>query len=77
MKMEQSIGKVLIVAGLVLAAVGVFVMFGSKIPFLGKLPGDIRIERENFRFYFPLGTSILLSVLITAILWIISMIGRK
>jgi hypothetical protein len=77
MKMEHSLGKVLIIAGLVITAVGVVVLFGNKIPFIGKLPGDIHIERENFRFYFPLGTSILLSVLITAIVWIISLIGKK
>jgi hypothetical protein len=75
--MEHSLGKVLIIAGLVITAVGVVVLFGNKIPFIGKLPGDIHIERENFRFYFPLGTSILLSVLITAIVWIISLIGKK
>lgn len=77
MNMDQSIGRVLIIAGLVIAAVGAAFLFSDKVSFLGKLPGDIRIERENFRFYFPLGTSILLSILLTAIVWIISLIGRK
>ncbi len=75
--MDQSIGRVLIIAGLVIAAVGAAFLFSDKVSFLGKLPGDIRIERENFSFYFPLGTSILLSILLTAIVWIISLIGRK
>lgn len=75
--MEQSIGRMLIIAGVIIAAVGAAFLFYDRIPFLGKLPGDIRIERENFRFYFPLGTSILISILITAIVWIISLIGRK
>jgi len=75
--MDQSVGRVLIIAGLIIALVGAAFMFSDRIPYLGKLPGDIRIERENFRFYFPLGTSILLSIVITAIIWIISMIGRK
>ncbi len=75
--MDQSIGRVLIVAGLLIAAIGAAFLFSDKILFLGKLPGDIRIERENFRFYFPLGTSIVLSILLTAIVWIISLIGRK
>lgn len=47
-------------------------IFFDKIPFLGKLPGDIRIEKENFRFYFPITTSILVSVLISLILWLIT-----
>jgi hypothetical protein len=75
--MEQSFGRVLIIAGLIIVAVGAAFLFSEKISFLGKLPGDIRIERENFRFYFPLGTSILLSIILTAVLWIISLIGRK
>lgn len=63
-------GKVLIIAGLILLGAGLLFTFGGKIPFLGKLPGDIRIERENFSFYFPLGTCILLSVLLSLILWL-------
>jgi cell division protein FtsW (lipid II flippase) len=77
MKMEQSLGRVLIIAGILLAAVGAAMIFSDKIPLLGKLPGDIRIERENFRFYVPIGTSILISVVLTVILWIISLLGRK
>ncbi|MGQ2872250.1 DUF2905 domain-containing protein [Leptospira santarosai] len=50
------------------------ILYGNKIPFLnylGKLPGDLRIEKENFRFYFPLTTSILVSILISLILFLI------
>ncbi len=75
--MDQSIGKILILIGLIIMAIGAVFVFSDRMPFLGKLPGDIRIERENFSFYFPLGTSILLSILLTAIVWIISLIGRK
>jgi len=57
------IGSVLVVAGFLLAA--------QKLPFLGKLPGDIVVKKENFTFYFPLATSILLSIIISLILWII------
>jgi hypothetical protein len=77
MKMEQTAGKLLIIAGILLAAVGAAMVFSDKIPLLGKLPGDIRIERENFRLYVPIGTSILISVVLTVILWIISLLGRK
>jgi hypothetical protein len=68
----QTLGKFLLLMGVLLIVIGGALLFLDKIPFLGKLPGDIRIERENFRFYFPLTTSILLSVLISVILWLIS-----
>ncbi len=77
MGMDQTIGRMLILLGLIIVVIGAVFLFSDRIPFIGKLPGDIRIERENFRFYFPLGTSILLSILLTAIFWIISLIGRK
>jgi len=63
-------GKILILLGLLLILAGVLFLYGGKIPFLGRLPGDIRIERENFTFYFPLGTCLLLSVLLSFILWL-------
>ncbi|MEJ2698768.1 MAG: DUF2905 domain-containing protein [Desulfuromonadales bacterium] len=63
-------GKILIIAGLLLLAAGLFFTFGGKIPFLGKLPGDIRIERDNFSFYFPLTTCILISLLLSLIFWL-------
>ncbi len=66
----MSAGKLLIIAGLVLIAAGLFLSFGGRIPFLGRLPGDIRIERENFSFYFPLATSILVSLLLTFLFWL-------
>jgi hypothetical protein len=65
-------GKLLIIVGIVFIAGGLLILYHDKIPFLGKLPGDIRIERGNFSFYFPLMTSILLSVLISLILFLIN-----
>ena len=65
--MEQM-GRVLIVLGVVLAFLGVVLAFGSKLPFrLGRLPLDFRYERDNFSFYFPLGTSILISLVLTLV----------
>jgi len=64
--------KLLIVAGLILLAAGLLLHFLPSLPFLGRLPGDIRIERPGFRFYFPLTTSILISILLSAVLWIVS-----
>jgi hypothetical protein len=74
MEGPAGLGKVLIVAGLVLAVVGVLFVLGDRIPWLrlGRLPGDISIERGNFRFYFPLVTSILLSAAISLVLWLLS-----
>ena len=63
----SMVGKFLLIAGLLIAALGLLLMFGPKIPLLGKLPGDIVIRRENFTFYFPLATCIVLSVVISLI----------
>lgn len=66
-----EMGKVLVLVGLIIAALGLVFWIGPKIPWLGRLPGDISIERPNFRFYFPLTTCIILSVAATILLWII------
>ena len=67
--MSQITGKYLIIIGLVIVGLGIVVYFLSgKLQWLGKLPGDIRIEREHFKFYFPLTTMILLSVLLNLII---------
>ncbi|HVN96658.1 MAG TPA: DUF2905 domain-containing protein [Syntrophorhabdaceae bacterium] len=58
-------GKMLIFAGVVLIAMGLAFMFADKIPFLGRLPGDIYIKKERFSFYFPITTSIILSIIFT------------
>ena len=73
----QLLGKSLVVFGVILALVGVVLMFSDKIPFLGKLPGDIHIKRDNFEFWFPITSSIVLSVLLSLILWVISYFKGK
>jgi len=69
-----GLGKVLLIVGLIMAAIGLFMMFAGKIPWIGRLPGDIVHKSENVTFYFPLGTSILISIVLTLIFWFI---GRK
>jgi len=65
-------GKTLIIIGVILVIAGLIIHFaGNKLSWIGHLPGDIRIEKENFRFYFPLTTMILVSIFLTVILWII------
>jgi hypothetical protein len=63
-------GKSLIILGLIIAAIGVIFSLAGKLPWLGRLPGDIYIKRDNFSFYFPLATSILISVILSFILWL-------
>jgi uncharacterized protein HemY len=62
-------GKTLIFLGLALIALGLIITLAGKIPWLGHLPGDIYIQRERFTFYFPLTTCILISVIITLVLY--------
>jgi len=61
----DSLGKVLILFGVILALLGGLLLLAGKIPFLGRLPGDIVIRRERWSFYFPLTTSIVISILLT------------
>ena len=64
----QFLGKLLLTAGLVLVALGLILTFIHHVPFLGRLPGDIHIERKGFTFYFPVATCLLLSLLLTLLL---------
>ena len=70
----SELGRALVVLGLVIAAVGLLLVVFDRVPWLGRLPGDISIQRGNWTFYFPLGTSILLSIVLTLVLWLI---GRR
>jgi H+/Cl- antiporter ClcA len=70
--METHWGKYIIIAGLLIIVVGLIVYFmGDKLQWIGRLPGDIRVERENFRFYFPITTMIVASLLFTLLLYLI------
>jgi Protein of unknown function (DUF2905) len=70
------LGRLLVILGVVLVAVGGILWLGGavggKVPFLGRLPGDIHVERGNWSFYFPLTTSILLSIVLTLVLTLLS-----
>jgi hypothetical protein len=69
----EPLGRVLIVGGVILAVVGLVLVLSPNIPFLGRLPGDIRIENENVRVFIPLGTMLVLSLIATVVL---NLIGR-
>lgn len=65
-----ELGKLLVLFGILLVVLGVIFSVGPKIPWLGHLPGDIYIERERFTFYFPLTTCLLLSLILTLVLYL-------
>ena len=70
----HDIGKTLVIIGLVVAVAGVVLMLVGRVPWLGRLPGDIYVQRGNWSFYFPIATSIVLSVLLTLLFWLF---GRR
>jgi hypothetical protein len=66
----SAMGKLLIIVGIVCIIVGLFITYGPKIPFVGKLPGDITIEKQNIKFYFPLATSIIISIVLSLLFFL-------
>jgi hypothetical protein len=66
-----DLGRMLMILGGVLVVLGALFSLSGRVPWLGRLPGDIAIERDNFRFYFPLGTSILISVVLSLVVWLL------
>jgi hypothetical protein len=68
----NDVGKILVVIGLGLVVLGLLIWFGGKVNLpLGRLPGDIRIDRSNFKFYFPLATCLLISAVLTLVVWLL------
>jgi hypothetical protein len=72
-----SLGKILLVIGAVVVALGLLLVFFDRIPLIGKLPGDIHVKKDGFQLYFPLTSSIVISILISLILWLISLMEKK
>jgi uncharacterized protein HemY len=70
----HDIGKALIAFGLLIVLAGVVLVLVGRVPWIGRLPGDVYIQRGNFTFYFPLATSLLLSVVLTLIFYLL---GRR
>lgn len=70
----HDLGKIIIAFGLLIVLAGVVLVLAGRVPWIGRLPGDIHIQRGNFTFYFPLATSLLLSIVLTLILYLV---GRR
>lgn len=68
----SALGKILIFFGIIMIVVGGLFMFGSKIPFIGRVPGDIAIQKKNFSFYFPITSSIIISIILSFLMWLLS-----
>jgi len=68
----SGFGKILFIIGLVILIIGLLIMLGEKIPWIGRLPGDFYFKGKNFTFYFPLATSIIISIILTVILMFIN-----
>jgi len=73
----QEMGRMLLILGAVIIVIGLLLIFAGKIPFLGRLPGDIRIERENFSCSFPIVTCLLVSLILTLILNLIARLMNR
>ena len=64
----SSMGRTVLILGLLVAGVGLFMLLAGRLPFIGRLPGDIAVQRGSWSFYFPLATSLLISVVLTVVL---------
>ena len=68
----DDVGKVLVGFGLLIALLGVVLLVAGRVPWLGRLPGDIYVRRGQWAFYFPLATSLVVSALLTLVFWILN-----
>jgi hypothetical protein len=66
--MSHELGRALVVIGSVIVVVGLVLVFSDRVPFLGRLPGDIIVKRKNFTLYFPIATGLILSLVLTLVL---------
>jgi ribose/xylose/arabinose/galactoside ABC-type transport system permease subunit len=76
--MSPQLGKIIVVLGLLLVALGLFLWLGggSWLSWFGRLPGDIRVERPGFRFYAPIVSMLLVSLLLSLLLWLVRRLGQ-
>jgi tellurite resistance protein TehA-like permease len=68
----DDLGKALVGFGLLIVAIGLVLLLAGRVPWIGRLPGDIWVQRGHWSFYFPLATSLLVSLLLTLFFWVIN-----
>lgn len=73
----EGLGRLLLLGGIILGVLGVILIIAPNLPFIGRLPGDIRIETDNVRVYLPLGTMLVVSVILTIALNLLGGVGRR
>ncbi|HEV8696436.1 MAG TPA: DUF2905 domain-containing protein, partial [Candidatus Limnocylindrales bacterium] len=73
----EGIGRLLLLGGIVLGLLGVILILAPNLPFIGRLPGDIRIETDTVRIYLPLGTMLVVSLILTIVLNVVGGVGRR
>jgi hypothetical protein len=73
----QVFGKALILFGILAVLLGMLLQFSDRIPFLGKLPGDITLKRDNFQIYIPITTSVLISLVLSVVFWLVTRFREK
>jgi len=66
-----DLGKALVLLGILLTVVGVLMLLASRVSWIGRLPGDVHVQRDNWSFYFPITTSIVISVVISLLLYLV------
>lgn len=67
----ENIGKIFVITGFIIIAIGALLILSGKISWFGRLPGDILIQKRNFTLYFPIATSIIISIVLTLIFWLL------
>jgi Protein of unknown function (DUF2905) len=73
----EGVGRLLLLGGIILAVLGVILIFAPNLPLIGRLPGDIRIETDNVRIYLPFGTMLVVSLILTIVLNVLGGVGRR
>jgi hypothetical protein len=73
----EGVGRLLLLGGIILAVLGVILIFAPNLPLIGRLPGDIRIETDNVRIYLPFGTMLVVSLILTIVLNVVGGVGRR
>jgi hypothetical protein len=73
----EGVGRLLLLGGIILGGLGLILILAPNLPFIGRLPGDIRIETDDVRIYLPFGTMLVVSLILTVVLNLVGGVGRR